>query len=76
MMSSPSDKRAKELLALGRDNLRTTRGLLTGYNTLRSHQKVIGNTNQDLCRLCEEKKEDSIHVICECPILAIKRLKM
>jgi hypothetical protein len=65
--------RASELLAMNRSRLRTAIGLLTSHTSLRAHLYKLGHTEQQECRLCGYEKEDSVHIVCDCPVLARKR---
>ena len=64
--------RANELLAMSKLRLRAAVGLLTGHTTLRTHLYKLGHTEQQECRLCGYDKEDSVHTVCDCPVLACK----
>jgi len=48
-------------------------GLLTGHVVLRAHLFHLGLAGRRACRLCGEEKEDSIHILCYCPALALRR---
>ena len=56
--------------------LRAAVGLFTGHTSLRAHLHKLGNTERQECRLCGHDKEDSVHVVCDCPVLACKRYRM
>ncbi|XP_070529632.1 uncharacterized protein [Cardiocondyla obscurior] len=73
LMEQPKPERTKELLAMSRQKLRIGIGLLTRHGTLRAHLHNLGIAEHYKCRLCEEENEDSIHILCHCPVLAIKR---
>jgi hypothetical protein len=68
--------RASELLAMNRLRLRTAEGLLTGHTNLRAHLYKLGYTEGQECQLCGYEKEDSIHTVCCCPVLACKRYRI
>ena len=53
--------------------LRAAVGLLTGHISLRAHLHKLGHTERQECRLCGYEKEDSVHTVCDCPVLACKR---
>jgi hypothetical protein len=57
---------------MSRSRFRAAVGLLTGYITLRAHMYKLGHTEWQECRLCEYDKEDSVHIVCHCPVLACK----
>jgi hypothetical protein len=46
--------------------LRAAVGLLTGHTSLRAH----------LHKLDKHDKEDSVHTVCDCPVLACKRYRI
>ena len=54
---------------MSRLRLRAAVGLLTGHTTLTAHSHRLGRTEWQDCR-CH--KEDSVHIVCHCPILACK----
>jgi hypothetical protein len=56
--------------------LRAAVGLLTGHMTLRVHLHKLGHTERQECRLCGHDKEDSVHIVCDCPVLACKRYRI
>jgi hypothetical protein len=68
--------RASELLAMNKSRLRTAVGLLTGHTSLRAHLYKLGHTEGQECRLCEYEKEDSVHIVCDCPILACTKYRI
>nr|XP_034174838.1 uncharacterized protein LOC117601763 [Osmia lignaria] len=76
LIQQPSASRTKELLAISRKKIRTCIGLLTGHITLRAHLHKLDRAEQINCRLCGEEKEDSIHILCRCPVLALKRYRI
>jgi len=74
-MKLPRINRAKELLSMDKGRLSVTIGLLTGHVALRTHLFNIGLTKEKSCRLCGEDREDSIHILCKCPSLVLKRYR-
>ena len=56
--------------------LRAVVGLLTGYTSLRAHSYKLGHTERQECRLCGHDKEDSVHIMCDCPVVACKRYRI
>jgi hypothetical protein len=56
--------------------LRAVVGLLTGHISLRAHLHKHGHTEGQECRLCGYEKEDSVHIVCDCPVLACKRYRI
>jgi predicted Zn-ribbon and HTH transcriptional regulator len=75
-MRYPLPSRANELLAINKLRLRAAVGLLTGHRSLRTHLHKLGHTERQECRLCGYKKEDNIHIVCDCPVLACKRYRI
>jgi hypothetical protein len=75
-MNYPLSSRANELLAMSRLRLRAAVGLLTGHTTLRADLYKTGHTEQQECQLCGYDKEDSVHIVCLCPVLACKRYRI
>jgi hypothetical protein len=51
-------------------------GLLTGHTTLRAHLYKLGLTERQECRLCGCDKGDSVHTVCDCPVLTCKRYRI
>jgi hypothetical protein len=75
LMSYLLPSRASELLVMNRSRLRIAVGLLTGHTKLRAHLYKLGYTEGQECRLCGYEKEDSVHIVCDCPVLASKRYR-
>jgi predicted Zn-ribbon and HTH transcriptional regulator len=75
-MRYPLPNRAIELLAMNKSRLRAAVGLLTGHTSLRAHLHKLGYTEGQQCRLCGYEKEDTVHVVCDCPVLACKRYRI
>ena len=65
----PSLGTRAKLMTLSRIQSRVVTGLLTGHN-LRRHLYLLGVFNSRLCRWCEAGEETSVHVLCECEVLA------
>jgi predicted Zn-ribbon and HTH transcriptional regulator len=76
LMRYPLPSRASELLAMNKLRLRAAVGLLTGHASLRAHLHKLGYTERQECRLCGYEKEDSVHIVCDCPVLACKRYRI
>jgi hypothetical protein len=74
--TSPLPSRANELLAVNKLSLGAAVGLLTGHTSLRTHRHKLGHTEWQECRLCGCDKEDSVHFVCDCPVLARKRYRI
>jgi hypothetical protein len=75
-MSYLLPSRASELLAMNRSRLRISVGLLTGHTSLREHLYKLGYTEGQKCWLCGYEKEDSVHIVYDCPVLAFKRYRI
>jgi hypothetical protein len=58
------------VLSFNRTQSRDVIGLLTGNNTLRRHLYIMGLSNNTTCRKCGTEEETSVHILCECEILA------
>jgi hypothetical protein len=58
------------LLSFNRTQCRVVIGLLTGRNTLRRHLHIMGLCNDPMCRKCGTEEETSVHILCECEMLA------
>jgi predicted Zn-ribbon and HTH transcriptional regulator len=61
---------------MNRSRLRTAVGLLTSHTSLRAHLYKLGHTERQECRLCGYEKEDSVHIVCDCPVVACKRYRI
>jgi hypothetical protein len=55
---------------------RAALGLLTGHTTLRAHLYKLGHTEQQECQLCGYDIEDSVHIVCDCLVLACKTYRI
>lgn len=73
LMEELTDSRATELAAMNRQRLGITMGLLTGYVALKAHLLELKIAEDDICRLCGQSGEDSVHVLYHCPALACKK---
>ena len=72
-MRYPLTGRANELLAMSGLRLWAASELLPDHTTLRAHLHKLGHTERQERQLCEYDKEDSVHIVCHCPVLACKR---
>jgi hypothetical protein len=68
--------RVSKLLAMNKLRLRAAVGLLTCHTSLRAHLHKLGHTERQECRLCRYEKEDSVHIVCDCPVLVFKRYRI
>lgn len=50
--------------------------LITGHAFLLRHQKVVGLSATETCRLCQDKAETGIHILYECPELFLIRRRI
>ena len=76
LMRYSLSSRANELPAKSKLRLKAAVGLLTGHTALRTHLHKLGHTQQQECWLCGYDKEDSVHIVCHCPVLACKRYRI
>jgi len=60
-------------MTFNRIQSRVVTGLLTGHNTLRRQLYLLGLFDSPLCRMCGVGEETSVHVLCECEVLAALR---
>jgi hypothetical protein len=56
--------------------LRAVVGLSTVHTGRRAHLYKLGHTETQKCQLCGHDKEDSVHIVCDCPVLACKRYRI
>jgi hypothetical protein len=75
-MRYPLPSRASELLALNKVRLRAAAELLTGHTSLTALLHKVGHKERQECQLCGYGKEDSVHIVYDCPVLACKRYKI
>jgi len=61
------------LLSFKRTQSRVVFGLLTGHNTLRKHLYIMVLSNNPTCRKCGTEEKTSVHILCECEVLATLR---
>jgi hypothetical protein len=73
LMRYPLPGRANELLAMSKLRLRAAVGLLTGHTSLTAHLYKLGHKERQECRLCGYDKEDTVHAVCDCTVVACKR---
>jgi hypothetical protein len=72
LMRYPLPSRSSELLAMSKLRLRAAVVLLTGHTSLRVHLYKLGHAEQQECRLCRYDKENSVHIVCDCPVVVVK----
>ena len=63
-------RRACGVMHTGRVDFSKCVQLMTGHNYLKRHTSLVDHNDNNLCRLCEEDEETSLHVAAECPALA------
>ena len=68
-----SKERANQALSLKRKDLKLLTGILSGHGPLRYHLNNIGKSTTSDCRFCGGPKEDSHHILLECPAIAVYR---
>jgi hypothetical protein len=56
--------------------IRAAVGLLTGHTSLKAHLYKRGHTKRQECQLCGYDKEDSGHIVCDCPVSACRRYRI
>jgi hypothetical protein len=72
-ISGPNLATGARLLSFNRTQSRVVIGLLTGHNTLRRHQHIMGLCDSPICRKCGTGEESSVHILCECEALSSLR---
>ncbi|XP_020298014.1 uncharacterized protein LOC109862388 [Pseudomyrmex gracilis] len=75
LMTQPLPGRTKKLLTMSKYKQRLCIGLLTGHWAFRAHLFNLGLVEESSCRLCSEEKEDSVHILCRCLSLVLKRFR-
>jgi hypothetical protein len=76
LMRYPLPSRANELLAMSKLRFRAAVGLLTVHTSLRAQLYKLGHTETQEFQLCGHDKEDNIHIVCKCPVLACKTYRI
>jgi hypothetical protein len=76
LMRNPLHGRANELLAMSGLRLWAALDLLPGHTTQRAHLHKLGHTERQECRLCEYDKDDCVHIVCDCLVLACNRYRI
>ena len=72
-ISGPDLATRARLLSFNRTQSRVVIGLLIGPNILRRYLYTIGLSNNHACRKCGTEEETSVHILCECGVLALLR---
>jgi hypothetical protein len=73
LISGPDLAVGARLLSLNRTQTRVVTGLLTWHNTLRRHLHIMGLCSDPIRRKCGTEDETSVHILCECEVLASLR---
>ena len=60
---------ARWILRSPRDELSRLIQVVTGHAYVRYHQRLVYDTEEDECRLCNEDTETAWHIVSECPAL-------
>ena len=71
----PNPKLSRELLRLSRKDLGLCIRHLTGHSFLKYHRSKVNPAVDPQCRLCQEAKEESAHIILDCPAFQEERLQ-
>ncbi|XP_020289696.1 uncharacterized protein LOC109857614 [Pseudomyrmex gracilis] len=75
LMTQPLPGRTKELLTMSKYRQRLCIGLLTGHWAFKAYLFNLGLIEKSNCRFCGEERKDSVHILCRCPSLALKRFR-
>jgi hypothetical protein len=70
LISGPRPAIKTQLLSFNRSQSRVVTGLLTRQKIPRRHLHVMGLSNNPTCRKCGTEEETSVHILCECEVLA------
>ena len=65
----------QKLLGFSKKDLSTYIGLITGHCPSKYHLKIIGKTDDDVCRFCYNEVENAQHLLCECTAIFNQRRK-
>ena len=60
---------SRTIAKMDRRELSTVVQVITGHNFMNRHSFLLGDTDEEECRLCLEDEESTFHVIAECPAL-------
>jgi hypothetical protein len=67
-------KKSSEFLAKDKEETGKLVAFVTGFNTLAYHEFNLGSTDSPTCRLCDDAREDAIHLVEDCPVMAVTSL--
>jgi ribonuclease HI len=65
----------KDVLELSKGDLRILIGALTGHMSINSFLVKLNLSNSKFCRFCNRYEETMIHILCECRVIVIQRLR-
>lgn len=68
-----SEKKANEIIELGKKDIRIVTGILTGHCPTNKFLCMIGVVDNELCRYCQEEPENMRHIVIECNYLNKRR---
>ena len=71
----PNPKLSKELLRLSRTDLGLCKRHLTGHSFLKYHRSKVDPSVDPHCRLCLADREESAHIILDCPAFHEERVQ-
>ena len=71
-------RRSKDLVNLPRKVISVVVAIITGHCLIGHHASRLGVETPDFCRSCldEEEEESVFHLLCSCPALARRRMKV
>ena len=75
LIDGPDVKITDQLLRMSRKDFRVAVSVLTGHCTLKKHMHTLGKVGESGCRRYGGAEETPIHVLCDCPALAGKRIR-
>ena len=73
LISGPALVTRARLLSSNRTQSSAVIGLLIGHNTLRIRRYIMGMNNNPTCRKRGIEEETSVHILCDCEVLASLR---
>jgi len=76
LVKQPSARLTKYALKLSRKDLRVLAGLLTGHADLNRHLTQMQVRNDEICPLCQEEEETTLHLLGKCCTLINQRLEI
>ena len=69
----PNINISKKLFRQDRTTFGKTIQVITGHNYLNYHQNKLDRAENQMCRYCDNIREDAIHIITECPAFSKER---